>query len=60
MSLDIKRKEVELMRVECARQELELKIEERLEEIERIKTHIETQKLAEIRIKEEIITLKGR
>lgn len=59
MSLERKRKEVELMRVECARKELELKIEERLDEIERIKSHIEVQKNTEQKLKQEIQTLKG-
>ena len=54
MSLDIKRKKVELSRVQVARQELELKIEERLEEIERLKSHIEIQNQAEQRILEQL------
>lgn len=41
--LEKKRIVVELKRVESARMELELKIEERLDEIERLKEHIQIQ-----------------
>ncbi len=44
MSLDIKRKKLELSKVRIAREELEFRIEERLDEISRIKEHIEIQK----------------
>jgi len=47
MNLDSKRKHLELARVKMARQELEFKVEERLEEIDRIKNHIEIQKQRE-------------
>ena len=43
MSLDNKKKELELARVKLARQELEFKVEERQEEIERLKVNIEIQ-----------------
>lgn len=43
MSLEIKKKKLELARVQVARQELEFKIEEKLEEIERLKAAIEIQ-----------------
>lgn len=45
-----KRKEFDLKRVETARMELELKIEESLENIERLKNHIKVQdaKIAEL------------
>jgi hypothetical protein len=58
MSLDIKRKEIELMRVETARKELEFKIEERLDEIKRIEDHISIQLQKEEEIKKEIQNLK--
>lgn len=58
-SLDLKRKEVELLRVQVAKQELELRIEERLEEIQRLKEHIEVSSKTELKLKEEIQTLKG-
>lgn len=43
MSLDKKRKEVELMRVRVAKQEMELRIEERMEEVARLQEHIKVQ-----------------
>lgn len=58
-SLDLKRKEVELLRVQVAKQELELRIEERLDEIQRIKEHIDVSNKTENKLKEEIQTLKG-
>ena len=54
MSLEIKKKQVELQRVISARMDLELRIEERLEEIERIKTHIEVQTKREHELMEEL------
>lgn len=60
MSLDLKRKRIELMRVETAKCELEFKIEERLEEIKRIKEHIEIQKQTEEKLKKEIEKLEGK
>ncbi len=38
--LELKKYQVELMRVQASKAELELKIEERLDEIERLKEHI--------------------
>lgn len=43
MSLDKKKKELELERVRLSRKELEFKIEERLEEIKRLEDHIKIQ-----------------
>lgn len=57
--LEIKRKELELKRVETARQEQEFRIEERLEEIERLKDHIKIQLAKEEELKQEIKKLKG-
>lgn len=54
MSLEKKKKEMELRRVEVARMELELKIEERLEEINRLKEHINVQLEKEKQLKEEL------
>lgn len=48
-SLEIKKLQVELLRVSAAKAELELRIEERLDEIERVKEHI---KVSEAREKE--------
>lgn len=60
MSMDIKRKKLELSRVELARQEQEFKIEERMEEIDRLKATIEIQKKKEEELKAEILALKNR
>lgn len=51
MSLEHKRKKIELIRVEAAKAELEFKIEELLADIERIKTQIANQdsKIAELK-----------
>jgi hypothetical protein len=54
MELDTKRKKLELSRVRLAREELELKIEERLEEIERLKAHIEIQTKKEAELSKEL------
>lgn len=59
MSMEMKRKKLELARVELARQEQELKIEERLEEIERIKGHIEIQLKKEQELRAELSAIKG-
>lgn len=59
-SLDLKRKVLDLKRVETARMDLEFKIEERLEEIERLKKHIEQQLDAEQKLQKEIEDLKGK
>ena len=58
MSLELKRKELELMRVETARKELEFKIEERLDEINRLEDHIKVQLQKEADIKNELTNLK--
>lgn len=60
MSLELKRKELELSRVELARQELELKIEERMDEINRLEKMIEIQKAKETELKAEIIALRNK
>lgn len=48
--LDIKRMRVELLRVSAAKAELELKVEERLDEIKRLKDHIKIQEDKELEI----------
>lgn len=58
MSLELSRKKIELMRVQTARHELEFKIEERLDEINRIKDHIKVQKEKEDELKQEITILE--
>jgi hypothetical protein len=54
MTLEQKKKHLELQRVKLAQQELEFKIEEKLEEIERLKTHIAIQKQTVERLETEI------
>jgi hypothetical protein len=43
MSLEKKKKELELAKVKCGKQEMEFKILERLEDIERLKENINIQ-----------------
>ena len=57
-NLEQKKKQMELRRVEMARMELELKIEERLEEVERLKGHIQSQLEKEEQLKLELENLK--
>lgn len=52
--LELKRMKLELIKVEAARHELEFRIEEKMEEIERLKQHIEVQKSKEEELKEKI------
>lgn len=60
MSLEIKKKEMELNRVIMAKEEMQLRIEERLDEIERINAQIKIQDEAAIRITKELETLKNK
>lgn len=60
MSLEIKKKEMELKRVIMAKEEMQLRIEERLDEIERINAQIKIQDEAAIRITKELETLKNK
>lgn len=57
--LDVKRKEVELKKVEASRFELEIKIMEREEEIQRVKDHLKIQDQKIDDIKKEIEALKS-
>lgn len=57
-SLEVKKKELELARVRIARQELEFKVDERLEDIERLRGHIQVQLDTELRIEEELKQIK--
>jgi uncharacterized sporulation protein YeaH/YhbH (DUF444 family) len=56
-SIDLKRKSLELSRVQLARQEQEFKIEERMEEIYRIEAMIKIQITKEEELKAEITAL---
>lgn len=54
MSLEYKKLQVELMRVQTARMELEYKIEERKEEIKRMEEHIKIQADKEIELRNKL------
>jgi len=60
MSLELKRKKLDLMRVQTARHELEFKIEERQDEIKRIQEHIKVQKDKELELGKEIHELEKK
>lgn len=54
MTLEEKKKRLELRRVETARMELEFKIEEKMDEIDRLKKAIEIQTQTEEKLKKEL------
>lgn len=54
MSLEQKKKKLELARVQLAAQELELKVEQYLEDIARLQSHIEVQKQTEEKLKKDL------
>lgn len=58
-SIEVKRKRLELSRVMLAREEQELKIEERMEEIKRIQAMIDIQKNKEQDLSAELLALEG-
>lgn len=58
--IELKRKKLELSRVQLAREEQEFKIEERMEEIRRLESMIEIQKKKEQELKVEITTLEAK
>ena len=60
MSLEAKRKKLELSRVAVARQEQELKIDEYLDQIEKLKVNIEIQKKREGVLIVDINTIEGK
>lgn len=57
--LELKRKELELIKVAAARAELEFKILEKQDEVLRIKDHIQAQLKREAELKDEIKKAKG-
>lgn len=59
MSLEVKRKELEIVKLVAARAELEFKILEKQEEIERIKQHIQLNCKREVELKEELKKTKS-
>lgn len=52
--LDLKRKKTELLRVSAAKADLDLRIHERLDEIERLKEHIAISEAKEIELAQQI------
>jgi peptidoglycan hydrolase CwlO-like protein len=58
-NLEIKKKELELKRVELAKEELAFKIEEKLSEIQRIKDNIVIQDVTIDRLKNELKQIRG-
>lgn len=56
--IEIKKIEVEILRVQAATSEMELKIEERLEEIDRIKSHIVVQQTKLVELNQKLQELK--
>lgn len=60
MKLEKKRIELELMRVKTARMDLEFKIEERLEDIERMQGHIKVQENKELELSDKLKELNNK
>lgn len=60
MSLELKKKEMELKRVVMAKEEMQLRIEERLDEIERVNVQIKIQDEAIMKITKELDVLKNK
>ena len=56
--LSLKKKEVELMKVDCARAEMEMKIYESEENIQRLRDNILIQEAKMLDLREEIKTIK--
>ena len=56
--LEIKRKEVELIRVSAAKADLELRVHERMEEVERLHEHIEISEAKEVELAQLIQEMK--
>lgn len=52
--LDLKRMKLELVKVAAARAELEFRIEERMDEIQRLKDNIQLQKAKELELADKI------
>lgn len=59
MSLEIKKTKLELLKVAAARAEMEYRIDERLEEIERIKENIKIQIDKEKELEQRIKSMGG-
>jgi hypothetical protein len=59
LPLELKRLKLELINVAAARHGLEFRIEERLDEIERLKEHVKVQEAKEAELKEKIASGGG-
>jgi hypothetical protein len=59
MSLELKKKQLEMSRVKLAREELELKIQEREEEIRQLRKYIEAQLAKETELFKELEALNA-
>jgi len=57
---ELKKLQVELHRVQGGKMEMELKIEERLEEIQRLKDHMAAQEAREAELAKQIADLKAQ
>ena len=57
---ELKKLQVELHRVQGGKMEMELKIEERLEEIQRLKDHMGAQEAREAELAKQIADLKAQ
>lgn len=53
-AIDLKRAKVELLQVQAAKASLELRVEEKLEEIERLKEHIAISEAKELELSQKI------
>ena len=53
-ALELKRMKLELVKVAAARHEIEFRIEERLDEIDRLKEHVKVQEAKEAELKGKI------
>lgn len=58
-NLEVKKTKLELMRVQTARMELEYKIEESLDQVERLRTHIKIQEAREIELLKQLEGIKS-
>lgn len=60
MSMELKKAKLELMRVTTARMDLELRIDERLEEIERLRGHVQVQLDKELELTNKVKEIQER
>lgn len=56
--LELKKLQVELLRVSAAKGEMELRIDERMEEIQRLEEHIKIQSAKEVELKVKIAEMQ--